>query len=457
MTEPPAAPLTDPSARCSRPGGKRWRGSLGPSLFMTAIESAPPSCDTRREREAAGRHIARVLRMTAEQRAQNDLPPPASVREGMEDPGTGMVRLMVEAAAEDLAQGPSELCRENAARRLVQLGAIPPVALRPTEPIGRAIAEAIRRPLGASGFAALLREFGSRLSPDLVSRAKSHVAPSAHGFRGLTASGRRCIRDACALLAEMPGQVGFGTITLPDADAETCTRDQLARFQSAWMQYAREGLRRVGLPPLVVMVAELHPKRRLLSGAPVLHWHYAYVGRADPQEAWRLGKADWHRFIRWAWSAAFGHPRPHTFGCKVEAARKDPGRYLSKYLSKTRSDCERFRGTENERCIPKQWWAWTGELRTLTLATRCRPPAAFLRWCVRWRNELQCLGECLTGPVQLGEGGPVVGAWFGWASTEALDRAIDGWIAAEFGRLDAAGLGIPWKEAPPPDPSPVST
>lgn len=442
--------LADSPALSSRlPAGKRWRGSLGPSLFMTAVESIPPSNDSRREREAIGHHVRRCLRMTAEERARNDMPPRQSLSDGLADPDHVIRRALIDAACEDWSRGSSAATRRDAVSRLIDLGALPSVALRPSDPIGRVVAGSIRKAVGAHGFPALLQELPPGAVPDLVSRAKSPPASSAHGFRGLTAAGRRSIRDAAALLAEKPGCVGFGTITLTDREAESCTRDQLATFQTRWMEFAARALRAAGMSPLVVLVAEIHPNRRTMAGGPVLHWHYAYLGREDPWDDWAVPKERWHRVIRWAWSAAFGYPRPHTFGCRVEKCRKPPGRYLSKYLSKTRSDCERWRGTEWERCIPKQWWAWTGVLRGMVQSVRVRPPAAFLRWCYRWRHELALLGECSTGPICIGEDGPTVGQWFGWSSEEALDRAIEGWIGDELRTIDASDGGLDWREFGP--------
>lgn len=435
--------------RSRLPAGKRWRGSLGPSLFMTAVEVGAPSRDARREREAVGREVRRVAAMVAAQRAANDLPPRVGLAEGLADPSEMTRVLLIQAAAELWALGTSAAARRDGSERLVALGALPAVALNPRDPLGRSIAEGVESRPGRAGFAALIQDHGSRLPPDLVSCAKSQPISRAHGFRGLTAAGRRSIRDATALLSDYPGCCGFGTITLPDEEAEAITRDQLARFQSVWMQFARRALIAAGLPPLVVLVAEFHPNRRTISGAPVLHWHYAYLGRTTAEADWCIDTGRWHRLIRWAWSAAFGRPRPHTYGCRVEKVRKDPGRYMSKYLSKARSDCTRFVGTEHERCIPRQWWGWSGELRDLVRAARIRPPSGFLRWCCRWRRELEELGECLAGDIRIGDEGPRVGVWFGWADAGAIDRAVARWLEDEMQRVDVAAARDMWEEEGP--------
>jgi hypothetical protein len=266
--------------------------------------------------------------------------------------------------------------------------------------------------------------------------AKSAQTSSAHGFKGLTTAGRRSIRDATALLADHSGTLAFGTVTLPPDVAETCTRDQLATFQSRWLFFARRLMVSRGLPPLLVLVAEIHPNRKTLAGGPIVHWHWCGKVSNQPGQKWAASVRDWHKVTAAAHRAAFGSARGHTKGCRTEPARRNPGRYLSKYLTKARSDCQALRGGQWERCIPRQWWTWTGEMRALVIACRIKPPTGFLRWCCRWAAELQELGEARTEVIQICEDGPVVGRWFCWKDEEALDRAIETWIGEELARLD---------------------
>lgn len=276
----------------------------------------------------------------------------------------------------------------------------------------------------------------------LDSDAKSPPTSSPHGFKGLTVAGRRAIRDATAVLAEQRDTLAFWTVTLPPAAAEACNREKLATFQRRLIEFARRALRKRGVDPLVVLVAEFHPHRKALDGGPIVHWHACVKARQSPTDPWALSVADWHRVVRWAHSAAFGEARGHTKGCRIEPARKDPGRYLSKYLTKARSDCERFRGTRWEGCVPKQWWLWTGELRALVQQCRIKPPASFLRWCCRWADALQDLGEAHSELIQIGEDGPVVGRWFAFTSEEALDRAIAAWLEDVLGLVDAVSGAV---------------
>lgn len=408
--------------------GPRWRGKLSPSLFMSAVAVAPHQPGRREHGEVCGRDNRRVLRMTAEERACNDLPPPAAAAVALVDPADRLRLLVIESQLERMSAGPRAE-RLAAVDRLVSLGCLPPIPIAPSDPMRRTVDAAVRQSGGIRGLRPFLQELRASLPDGLDCYVKSAQDSTTHGFKGLTAAGRRSIRDACALLRERMGSLVFGTVTLPDAAAETCTRDQLATFQSRWLFFARRMLIARGLDPLVVVVAELHPKRTTSAGQPVTHWHYCAPTSAGPFQPWAVSVADWHRVHRAAYFSAFGRDRGHNYGCRAEAARTDPGRYLSKYLSKGRSNCSKLIGTPAERCIPRQWWTWTGELRRKVAACRGRPPAAFLSWCVRWRSHLEVLGEATSGQVTIGEAGPVIGWWFGWRSPEALDRAVQQWLS----------------------------
>ena len=366
------------------PAGRRWRGKLGPSLFMSAVEVAPPAPGMREHGETAGRTARRLLAMTAEQRARNDLPPTLGT-----DP----------AGAAERREAIRDYCR------------------------------------------------GAAAATALVPSPKSAQAPTTYGWKGLTSAGRRSIRDAGAVMDEHYGSLGFFTATLTQFTAERATRAQIAEFQTRLMYLIRRKLERLGLVPLVLLVAEMHPHRKTLDGAPIPHWHGVVKVSPAPYRTWVFRKEDFNRCVLQAYRIAFGHRRGHTERLNLLPQLTGCARYLSKYMAKGGSDVEALRWTERGRMIPRQWWAWTGELRALVVACRTRPPAAFLRWCVRWRHELADLGEASIGEVQIGDDGPVVGCWFGWQSEAALDRAIHAWIEEELALMD-------WATGPP-DPGEV--
>jgi hypothetical protein len=216
---------------------------------MTAVEVAPPAAGMRDHGEAEGRRARRLLAMTAEQRARNDLPPSIGI-----DP----------AGAAERREPIRDFCREAAAV----------TALVPC--------------------------------PNSAQPLRSH------GFRGLPAAGRRSIRDAGAVLDAEYGSLAFFTVTLPPDAAACATRETVATFQSRLLFLLRRQLVRLRLPPLVLLVAEMHPGRRSLDGAPVPHWHGVVKVAHQPYERWSFRKEDFNRAVLQAHLMAFGFHRGHT-------------------------------------------------------------------------------------------------------------------------------------------------
>lgn len=367
---------------------------------MTAVERQDQQARGRRELERMGRGALRALGMTAEERARNDLPPRQDLKDALAAPAGRFRDLVIEGLRERAEQG-TRAERSEARARL--------------------------RALAADG-----------LDPG----ASSAHRPDGQGWRGLTTAGRRAVRDAGAVMDEHRGTLGFWTVTLPDEAAAMATRDQIATFQSRLLFFARRMMIRRGVPPLALLVCEMHPHRRGMGGERIPHWHAIVRVSRAPFERWAVTVADWHRVVDQAHRAAFGRARGHSKGCRMLPQRTGAARYLAPYLAKDRSRVDELQGTVAGRMVPRQWWTWTGELRDLVRACRVKPPAAFLRFCCRWWRELQDLGEIVsTELIQIGQDGPTVGRWFVWASEAALDRAIEAWMGEELARLDMLRSG----------------
>lgn len=406
---PPLLPPLSPNGPREEP---RFCGWLGPSRFMTAVERAAHSDRGRRELERLGRAAQRALGLDLERRARNDLDPPRSLRDALAAPLGRFADLLRQGLAEGARVGDAatkRLCRDRLADPAVTA---------------------------------------------LVPGATSAPAPKEQGWRGLTASGRRSIRDAGAVLDDAYGTLAFVTATLTEDVAATATRDQIAEFQTRLLWFIRKRQASLKLPPLALLVCEVHPSRRALDGALVPHWHGVIRVAHNPFERWVLRKTDWNRCVQQAWRMAFGRSRPHTQRLAMLPQKTGAARYLAKYMAKGCSAVESLQGTLQGRMIPKQWWTWTGELRALVRACRISPPSAFLAWCCRWWQELCDLGEVASsGPVQIGSDGAHVGRWFVWASEAAIDHAIERWAGEELARLEEIGRGT--VTIPPARPAPL--
>jgi hypothetical protein len=240
-------------------------------------------------------------------------------------------------------------------------------------------------------------------------------------------------------LDEHAGTLGFWTVTLPEHEAENLTREQVATFQSRLLFFARRMMQRKGVRPLVVLVAELHPKRRTMGGRIVPHWHAVVKVSEQPFGPWAVSVQNWHWVISQAHNAAFGRHRRHWHGCKMKPCTVGAVRYLAPYLSKGGTDPATMVGTRNEGSIPRQWWSWTGELRALVTGCRWRPPSGFLRHCCRWWENLEAAGLATVGDIRISDDGARVGRWFSFTDEDALDWALEVWAAEEEETLRARG------------------
>lgn len=375
-------------------------GRLGPSLFMTAIERRDARTGAVARLETLGRHQRRVAAMGAMARAVNGLDAPVPLREALQAPTGPFAALLAEGLREGAEHG-DRATRAHCRQRLA-------------DPAATA----------------------------LVPCAKWAHPSNGHGWRGLTAAGRRSIRDAGGVLDANYGSLGFFTVTLPGPAAELASRAQVAEFQRRLLFLLRRRLVQLRLRPEVLLVAEMHPSRRLIDGAYVPHWHGVIRVSHRPYERWSFRKEDFNRAVLAAHRLAFGSPRGHTQRLQLLPQKTGAARYLSKYMAKGSVDLSGAAGTPMGRLCPRQWWSWTGELRELVLQCRLRPPSPFLRWSIRWRRELQDLGALASsGSITVGDDGAEIGVWVVWASEDALDQAMEAWLAEELATRDCQATG----------------
>ena len=230
-------------------------------------------------------------------------------------------------------------------------------------------------PRGAGPGAGLVgcAEFGNR-----------DVPPRRYGLNGLTANGRRRLQQGCSLLEEQRSLLSFWTITLPDhAMWEVIDRDLWPRFQQTIRHRLHLALRRAGLPPLALAVAEIHPSRsgRMVQAMP--HLHVLFRGRKGRRDAWAFSPRDLDRIIVAALKACGIVVEEVKSAGNVQSIRRSVRRYLSKYVSKashvfqTEMEPE---GLGSPNGCPRQWWFMTRELLALVLEATGSLPAPFLAW-----------------------------------------------------------------------------
>ena len=76
----------------------------------------------------------------------------------------------------------------------------------------------------------------------------------------------------------------------------------------------------------------------------------------------------------------------------VKQVKRSVRAYLSKYMTKGSGDTERWRGTEAENLLPRQWWFWSRPLRDFVMAHVFPIVFSFLAWVHRNRREIEEAG-----------------------------------------------------------------
>lgn len=213
------------------------------------------------------------------------------------------------------------------------------------------------------------------------------------GLGGITAYGRRTVRNACYLIEQNAGRARciFATVTLPSLPIE-----EMSTLHESWgkvVELYRLNMKRMlqdkGLSGEMVSVTEVQEKRYENTGLPVLHLHSVFVG-VD-----RVGKyaisIEQHDA---AWVQAVGavvrvNADDFTTACNLQRVRKSAAAYLGKYMSKGAKVVAKIANTKFARWLPRHWWNCSRSLsRAIKQQTRrIDDMAEFLADCI---NTIGC-------------------------------------------------------------------
>lgn len=175
----------------------------------------------------------------------------------------------------------------------------------------------------------------SKDSPMGLSDASNSVIPASsrrnlpRGRQNVFSSqAKRIVRNGSYLLGHH-GRISFVTLTLPPLreGEELLINRQADTLIHRFNRWLTRHLSAAGLPAEIITVRE-YQKR----GA--LHWHLAFIG-CDHPGSWAVSKGE----VKAQWSACLGNLLGREVNCdaatRIERVRKDVGRYLSKYMSKS--------------------------------------------------------------------------------------------------------------------------
>ena len=258
----------------------------------------------------------------------------------------------------------------------------------------------------------------------LVEGPRSESTPPAPrpplGMGGLTRNGGDRIEQFCRVVRQDRGLYAMWTVTLPHEAAVALNGiergfqrfvDRLRRSfsQALARACARERGRTPCLPHWCFVI---EPQT---SGRP--HLHVVFRCRSRMGRPWLLSTGGLDRLIASALVHVTGEQFSMLAAGNVQALRKDPGRYLSGYLKKSKAEnsaCACLAAGWTINLIPRQWWGISTTARALVDDHTFPIPAALVGWLSKlwpWMNGSNVLRAKVWRPP--GEGAPqvVVGSW----------------------------------------------
>ena len=253
----------------------------------------------------------------------------------------------------------------------------------------------------------------------------SEAVKKRRGTRGITALGKRRVRECCELLQRRYGRtrLTFCTLSLPslpDWEMEKIC-DGWAGLVHKLQKAIAVRQRRAGLPVSTVGVTEIQPERSEREGRPVLHLHLVWVGRSRGSN-WSVST----REIDQIWGTLLSNvlERDVNVGsaCKLQSVRKSASGYLGKYLSKGYEQTNRWSNTWYFGWLPTAWWFASLALRRAceSLSLRGERVGGMLRWLLD--NQSSDIKRWFQ--VTIGADNVPVG-WGGEVTDRGLDEIYD--------------------------------
>jgi hypothetical protein len=209
------------------------------------------------------------------------------------------------------------------------------------------------------------------LPPKLGSGAELSQPRKRYGLKGITAHGRKMLRNAGHILDTVAKKgkgymVQMGTLTIPSLSPERMKiigarwNDITRRF----FQECRRRYLRFGKIFDYASCSEIQPGRWEGSGEVGLHIHFLFVSFRLNKKMWSLPdswvRTVWRRcLVRYVGEEGV----PDNLNYRREAVSSSSAAYIAKYASKGTQFIEEVAGRMGQDCLPKQWWSMNSRLK----------------------------------------------------------------------------------------------
>ena len=220
----------------------------------------------------------------------------------------------------------------------------------------------------------------------LVNLRKNHNPD--RGAGGITAKGRRTVRQGAFLLEDMAGRpdLSFLTCTMPGGTLEECraANESWGEITRRFFQELRRELKRRGAPEWFIGCTEIQPKRLVNTGQPWPHLHLVFVGRTG--KPWLISPAKatqlWSRVLYAVLGIPFEDSRWATTIAPLKG-KKTAGQYLGKYMSKGKEDIAAIRAALPDFPLPSAWAHCSHDLNRLIREDTATLTPATAAWVIK--------------------------------------------------------------------------
>jgi len=206
---------------------------------------------------------------------------------------------------------------------------------------------------------------------DLSDVPNSHTA-ARRGSKGITGYGQQMVKAAGHLMQERwPNhRKTLGTITLPEMSQQTRREvvEAWPEITRQLLQWQTRRLKRKGIPPVIVSVCEIQPKRLAESGQAVLHLHQLWLNAPAKSGHWSFSPNAIRAYV----SRLLMRLCPsYTWGfinVDLKPVEGVVAAYLAKYMSKGKqmlAEALEDWGADNH---PRTWWNMNKHTRDMVKA-----------------------------------------------------------------------------------------
>ena len=224
------------------------------------------------------------------------------------------------------------------------------------------------------------------------------------GISGISAHGRRFLKDSLLLMDDFRERLAFWTISLPDGDYEQMVGAPVwPIFQRRVIDLLVRYLKHHGNEALAVGAVEVGPLRSRRTKRPMPHIHIVTTGWHE-----RRGDGKWlcspnvvDEIVAKAAQYAGLKRRLRPAASQVVAVRKSCHSYMSKYLTKDVPPGELDLSDGWDELIPRQWWQASQGAMDLVKGVLFRLPTGFAAFLVQRQKELEAAALVLAKTIPI--------------------------------------------------------